>query len=55
MKPCKMQCPRCGKRACDISVNSNIENADFIVELKCPNCKNIVRIRYLKTISIVND
>lgn len=53
MVPCQMQCPRCGKRACDISVNNSIEDLDFYVELKCPNCKNIVQIRYYKNISII--
>lgn len=53
MVPCKMQCPRCGKRACDISANNSIENLDFYIELKCPNCKNIVKIQYYKNISII--
>lgn len=53
MIPCKMQCPRCSKRACDIKVNNNIENLDLSIELKCPNCRNIVQIRYYKGISIL--
>ena len=37
----KMKCPKCEKRAFDISAISNVP---VIVELKCPNCRNIVKI-----------
>lgn len=55
MKPYKMKCPRCGKRACDICVNNTVKTTDFFIELKCPNCKNIVRIQYPITVSLVKE
>lgn len=45
-------CPMCKKRACDIRVTNGTENVDFYVELKCPNCRNIVRIQYSHIISL---
>ncbi len=49
------RCPLCGKRACDIKVESETDNLDFYVELKCPNCKNIVKIQYSRCISSFAD
>lgn len=40
-KPKPLKCPRCGKRACDIS---NIPKENIFIEMKCPQCHNIVRI-----------
>lgn len=37
----KMKCLKCGKRAFDIS---GLPTVPLIVELKCPNCHNIVKI-----------
>ncbi len=37
----RLQCPRCGKRACDIA---GAAGDGFLIQLKCPNCKNIVTI-----------
>ena len=36
-----LKCPRCGKRACDIS---DIPKEKIFIEMKCPQCHNIVRI-----------
>ena len=36
-----MKCPRCGKRAFDISVLPKIP---VIIELKCPNCHRVVEV-----------
>jgi phage FluMu protein Com len=41
----QMPCPVCNKRACDFYVKDATENMDFFVELKCPNCKKIVKIQ----------
>ncbi|MDE6787728.1 MAG: hypothetical protein K2J47_00190 [Ruminococcus sp.] len=38
----KMNCPKCGKRACD--VGGVVQKVPVIVELKCPHCRNVVRI-----------
>lgn len=37
----KLMCPICRKRACDVS---DFPGNKFYIELKCPNCKNIVQI-----------
>ena len=37
----KMKCPKCGKRAFDISV---LPKEQIEIELKCPNCHRFVRI-----------
>ncbi len=34
------KCPRCGKRLCDA-----LSAASGVIELKCPNCRQIVKIR----------
>lgn len=34
-------CPICGKRACDIS---SFPKENMSIEIKCPNCHNLVRI-----------
>lgn len=49
------RCPKCGKRACDIKVENETNNLNFYVELKCPNCKNIVKIEYSHYISAATD
>ena len=36
-----LKCPRCEKRACDIS---DIPKEKIFIEMKCPQCHNIVRI-----------
>lgn len=36
-----LKCPVCGKRACDVS---DIPKEELYIELKCPNCNNIVKI-----------
>lgn len=36
-----LKCPCCGKRACDIS---DIPKEKIYIEMKCPQCRNIVRI-----------
>ncbi|MCD7801906.1 MAG: hypothetical protein LUH09_03225 [Clostridiales bacterium] len=36
-----LKCPRCGKRACDIS---DIPKEKIFIEMKCPQCHNIVKI-----------
>lgn len=38
----KMKCPCCGKRAFDIS---ELPNEAIIVELKCPQCHKVVKVR----------
>jgi len=37
----KMKCPRCGKRAFDIST---LPKEQIEVELKCPNCHKFVLV-----------
>lgn len=37
----KLMCPICGKRACDIST---FPKEEMSVEVKCPNCHNLVII-----------
>ena len=37
----QMMCPRCGGRAFDIS---EIPKNPIMVELKCPRCRNIIRV-----------
>ena len=37
----QLKCPICGKRAVDIDANGNVNLA-----LKCPNCHNIVTLKY---------
>ena len=37
----RLKCPVCGKRAADIDANGNVNLA-----LKCPNCHNIVKLKY---------
>lgn len=48
-----LRCPCCGKRACDIS---DIPKEKIYIEMKCPQCHNIVRIwcdkASVKTISL---
>lgn len=46
----KMKCPACHKRAFDISALSDIP---LVIELKCPHCKNIVRVPCTKNNSDV--
>lgn len=46
----QMKCPTCKKRAFDISA---LPNVPLVVELKCPNCKNIVRVSCTKNNSDV--
>ncbi len=36
-----MKCPKCGKRAFDIS---KLPNELIEIEMKCPNCHQFVRI-----------
>lgn len=36
-----LKCPVCGKRACDVS---KIPKEKLYIELKCPNCNQIVKI-----------
>lgn len=45
----KIQCPKCGKRAFDISA---LPQETIVVELKCPNCQNIVRVPCTKQMCI---
>lgn len=40
-----MKCPKCGKRACDVS---RFLLEDFSISMKCPHCKNIVEIKASK-------
>lgn len=40
-----LKCPKCGKRACDIS---DFLNSEFIISIKCPQCKNFVEIKPTK-------
>jgi ribosomal protein S27AE len=42
----KMKCPKCGKRAFDIS---KLPQEPVEVEIKCPRCGNIVAIPCRKT------
>lgn len=44
----KMICPKCGKRAFDVS---DKPLKSIIVELKCPNCHNIVQINFKEQIN----
>lgn len=37
----KMICPKCGKRVFDIS---DKPSNPLTIELKCPNCRNIVQV-----------
>ena len=37
----RLKCPVCGKRAADIDASGNVN-----LELKCPNCRNIVKLNY---------
>jgi transcription elongation factor Elf1 len=37
----KMKCPKCDRRAFDIS---RLPKEDVEVELKCPHCGNIVKV-----------
>ena len=48
----KMKCPKCGKRAFDIS---GLPTVPLIVELKCPNCHNIVKIPSKGTSKLPNS
>ena len=41
----QMKCPTCKKRAFDIS---KLLDIPLVIELKCPNCKNIVRVSCTK-------
>lgn len=41
----RLICPKCSKRVCDVSVTC-ITGVAFHVELKCPNCRNIVDVEY---------
>ena len=41
----KMKCPMCGKRAFDIKP---LPREQVEVELKCPNCRKVVRISCVK-------
>ncbi len=41
MEKIRMKCPRCGKRAFDIS---GLPSEQIEIELKCPNCHKIVSI-----------
>ena len=36
-----LKCPKCGRRACDIS---EIPKEKIFIEMKCPQCHKIVRI-----------
>jgi len=40
--PKKMKCSCCGKRAFDIS---DLPNENIVVELKCPNCGKLVKVK----------
>lgn len=48
----KMKYPKCGKRAFDISAISEVP---IIVELKCPNCRNIVKVPCTPKMCIKNN
>lgn len=37
----RLKCPVCGKRAADIDANGTVE-----IELKCPNCRKLVKLEY---------
>lgn len=37
----RLKCPICGKRAADIDASGNVN-----LVLKCPNCHNIVNLKY---------
>lgn len=41
----QIKCPTCRKRAFDIS---ELPNVPLVIELKCPHCKNIVRVSCTK-------
>lgn len=53
METLKMPCPICRKRSCDIGIVSGQTDIRFFVELKCPNCRNIVKIGYPLPVSAV--
>ncbi|MDE5583311.1 MAG: hypothetical protein K2J08_06380 [Ruminococcus sp.] len=46
----QMKCPKCHKRAFDISA---VPEIPILIELKCPNCKKIVSISFTKNMSDV--
>ncbi len=41
-----LKCHKCGKRACDIS---DFLNNEFTISIKCPQCKNFIEIKPIKS------
>ncbi|MGN0161360.1 MAG: hypothetical protein ACI4AQ_08240 [Lachnospiraceae bacterium] len=44
----KNYCPLCKKRIFDFGATQETMNISFFIELKCPNCRNIVRVHFNK-------
>lgn len=40
---CKILCPLCERRVCDVTNNSKER---IVIEMKCPQCHKIVRIEF---------
>lgn len=43
---CRVLCPLCQQRLCEITSDSMQREMRVIVEMKCPRCKNVVRVQF---------
>lgn len=41
---CRILCPLCERRLCEITTDPIKQEMRVIVELKCPHCKRIVKV-----------
>lgn len=41
---CRVLCPLCERRLCEITTDSMKQEMRVMVELKCPHCKRIVKV-----------
>lgn len=43
---CRVLCPLCQQRLCEITSDSMKREMRVMVEMKCPRCKNVVRVQF---------
>lgn len=43
---CRIFCPLCERRLCEITADSHKQEIRVMVEMKCPHCKKIVKVEF---------
>lgn len=43
---CKILCPLCERRLCEITSDSGRQEMRVMVEMKCPHCRKIVKVEF---------